>query len=127
MTAIGACERALAALPRRHRNALTRRRFPAESGAAEGRDLGRARENMMAKVRSALLLASALALGACGTTQGDRAASGAAIGGGTGGLIGLAFGGVGVGAGIFVGAAIGAGTGALTTPRQVDLGKPIWR
>jgi len=81
----------------------------------------------MAKGRSALLVAAALALGACGTTQGDRAATGAIIGGGTGGAIGLAFGGVGVGAGIFVGAAIGAGTGALTNPRQLDLGKPIWR
>ena len=69
----------------------------------------------MAKVRSALLVAAALALGACGTTQGDRAATGAIIGGGTGGAIGLIFGGV------------GAGTGALTNPRQLDLGKPIWR
>jgi osmotically inducible lipoprotein OsmB len=84
-------------------------------------------ENIMAKARSALLVASALALGACGTTQGDRAASGAAIGAGTGGLIGLAFGGVGAGAGAFVGAAIGAGTGAFTNERQVNLGKPLWR
>jgi hypothetical protein len=82
---------------------------------------------MMATVRSAVLVATALALGACGSTQSDRAASGAAIGAGTGGLIGLAFGGVGVGAGVFVGAAIGAGTGAFTKPSQLDLGKPVWR
>ena len=81
----------------------------------------------MGTVRSALLAMAALALAACGSTQGDRAAWGAAIGAGTGGLIGLAFGGVGVGAGAFVGAAIGAGTGAFTQPSQLDLGKPIWR
>jgi len=79
----------------------------------------------MAKVRSVLLAAAALALGACGTTQGDRAATGAIIGGGTGGAIGLAFGGV--GAGVFAGAAIGADTGVLTSERQLDLGKPLWR
>jgi hypothetical protein len=113
--------------PSDNRRALTRRAVPAESGAAEGRRLGRAKENMMAKVGSAVLMAAALALGACGTTQGDRAASGAAIGAGTGGVVGLAFGGVGVGAGVFVGAAIGAGTGAFTSERQLDLGKPVWR
>ena len=75
----------------------------------------------MAKVPSALLLASALALAACGTTQGDRAASGAAIGAGTGGAIGLAFGGVGAGA------FVGDGTGAFTNDRQLNLGKPVWR
>jgi hypothetical protein len=55
---------------------------------------------MMAKTRSAVLVAAALALGGCGTTQGDRAGSGAAI---------------------------GAGTGAFTNQRQLDLGKPVWR
>ena len=81
----------------------------------------------MKLVRSSILLAAALALSACGTQPGDRAGTGAIIGAGTGGIIGLAFGGVGVGAGAFVGAAIGAGTGALTTDKQINLGKPVWR
>jgi hypothetical protein len=55
---------------------------------------------MMAMVGSAVLMAAALALGACATTQGDRAASGAAI---------------------------GAGAGAFTSERQLDLGEPVWR
>ncbi|MBN8889411.1 MAG: hypothetical protein J0H91_03835 [Rhodospirillales bacterium] len=41
-----------------------------------------------------------LALGACGRTTGDRAVSGAGI---------------------------GAGAGALTSPGQINLGRPIWR
>ena len=82
---------------------------------------------MMAKARSILIVASGLALSACGTTPGDRAATGAIIGARTGGVIGLAFGGVAVGAGAFVGAAIGAGTGVLTNERQLNLGKPVWR
>lgn len=47
---------------------------------------------------------SALTLGACGSTTGDRAASGAGIGG-----------------------AVGAGAGALTTEDRINFGKPIWR
>jgi len=97
-----------------------------DSGAA-GRRIRRGTENVMATVRSALLVTAALTLAACGSMPGDRAATGAIIGAGTGGAIGLAFGGVGVGAGAFVGAAIGAGTGALTKPAQLDLGKPVWR
>lgn len=81
----------------------------------------------MKLIRSSILVGLTLALGACGTTHGDRAATGAIIGAGTGGAIGVAFGGVGVGAGAFVGAAIGAATGALTNNSQIDLGKPVWR
>ena len=79
----------------------------------------------MATARTALLVAAALTLAACGSTPRDRAATGAIIGAGTGGTIGLAFGGVGAGA--FVGAAVGAGVGVLTKPSQLDLGKPVWR
>lgn len=70
-------------------------------------------------------LFSLVALGACGDTVGDRALSGGGIG-----AIGGAIGGAMVGApleGALIGGAIGAGTGALTTPDQIDLGKPIWR
>jgi hypothetical protein len=71
------------------------------------------------------LLLPLLALGACGRTTGDRAMSGAGIGAGAG-LVG----GYLVGApleGALIGGAVGAGTGALTSPRQIDLGRPIWR
>jgi osmotically inducible lipoprotein OsmB len=79
--------------------------------------------------RLGLVVVLALGLSACGTTPGDRAATGAIIGGASGALIGIAFGGVGVGVGVFVGAAVGAGVGVVTKPEQLNLppGKPVWR
>lgn len=74
---------------------------------------------------AAVLLFPLFALGACGQTTGERAISGGGIGAGVGALGGLI-----VGApleGALIGAAVGAGTGALTSPSQVDLGRPIWR
>ncbi len=50
-----------------------------------------------------VLLAAALGLSACGTSTGDRAASGALIGG-----------------------VAGAVAGALSDPCEVNLGHPIW-
>jgi uncharacterized membrane protein len=66
-----------------------------------------------------------LPLAACGYNTGDRALSGAGIGAGVGAL-----GGYMVGApleGALIGGAVGAGTGALTSPHNVNLGRPIWR
>ena len=74
---------------------------------------------------NATVLLFALTLGACGHSTGDRALSGAGIGAGIGTLGGFM-----VGApleGALIGGAVGAGTGALTSPRQVNLGHPIWR
>jgi hypothetical protein len=74
---------------------------------------------------TAVVLVSLLALGACGSSTGDRAISGGGIGAGVGALGGLM-----VGApleGALIGGAVGAGTGALTNNNQVNLGKPIWR
>ena len=71
------------------------------------------------------VVAGAFLLSACGTTQGDRAASGAGIGA-VSGLIGGAL----LGApsvGLVLGAAAGASVGAATSPSQVDFGKPIWK
>lgn len=65
-----------------------------------------------------------LALAACGQTTGDRALSGGAIGAGAGAVGGALMGSPATGA--LVGGALGAGTGALTSPSQVDLGKPVW-
>ena len=70
------------------------------------------------------VVAGMLALAACGDTTGDRGLSGAGIGAAVG-----AVGGALVGdplAGAAIGAGVGAATGALTSPSQVDLGKPVW-
>jgi hypothetical protein len=69
--------------------------------------------------KAVLVLPLALGLGACGTTFADRALSGAAIGAGTGAVVGP----VGVGAGAIVGGAVGA----VTPPRKVNLGEPVWK
>jgi hypothetical protein len=74
-----------------------------------------------------LLLASSLALAACGTNTLDRTATGAGMGAGVGAGVGLLFGGVGVLPGALVGAAVGGAGGLVTSSDQVDLGKPVWR
>jgi osmotically inducible lipoprotein OsmB len=74
-----------------------------------------------------LVIATALALSACGTNPGDRALSGGAIGAATGATVGYLVGGIAVVPATLVGAALGAGTGALTDSSQVDFGKPVWR
>lgn len=66
-----------------------------------------------------------LTLAGCGDTTADRAVSGGGIGAGVGALGGWALGSPIEGA--LIGGAVGAGTGALTSPGQIDLGKPIWR
>jgi osmotically inducible lipoprotein OsmB len=65
-----------------------------------------------------------LALAACGQSTGDRAVSGGLIGAGAGAIGGALVGSPGTGA--LIGGAVGAGTGALTSPSQVDLGRPVW-
>lgn len=68
-------------------------------------------------MEKALLAASAtLLLAGCGTQMGDRLASGAAIGGGIGLIAGAPL----------PGAIIGAAVGGLTSPDQINLGKPVW-
>jgi hypothetical protein len=58
-------------------------------------------------------------LSACGTAQGDRGLSGAGIGAGIGVIGGPP--------GMVVGGVVGAGVGLLTTPTQVNLGRPAWK
>lgn len=70
-------------------------------------------------------LTAALLLGACGTTPGERATSGAGIGAATGAVAGALVGAPLLGAAI--GAGVGATTGAVTDPNDVYLGKPIWK
>jgi osmotically inducible lipoprotein OsmB len=71
-----------------------------------------------------------LALSACGETPKDRAASGALVGAGAGAAVGAVVAGnpwAGAAVGGAVGAGAGAAVGSMTSPSQVDLGKPVWR
>ena len=73
-----------------------------------------------------LLVCGGLTLaGGCGTTTGDRALSGGLLGAGTGALIGSVAGSAGKGA--LIGGLGGMAIGALTSPRDVNLGEPLWR
>jgi hypothetical protein len=67
-----------------------------------------------------------LALSACGTDPGDRTLSGAGIGAAGGAIIGAVTP-IGPLGGALIGGAVGGATGALTSPSDVQLGKPIWR
>jgi osmotically inducible lipoprotein OsmB len=67
-----------------------------------------------------------LALAACGDTQGERGVSGAAIGAGAGAVIGAVTP-IGPVGGALIGGAAGAATGVLTTPSQVNVGKPVYK
>lgn len=79
----------------------------------------------MKKSAIAIVVAS-LSLSACGTTQGDRTASGAGLGAGAGAALGAITGGSVLG-GALIGAAAGGLTGAVTSPDQINLGQPAWR
>ena len=76
---------------------------------------------------SKIALAGALVLlAACGRSEPGRVEGGAAAGAATGATVGLVGGPVGVVAGAVIGGGAGALTGAVATPKQVDLGKPVW-
>lgn len=65
------------------------------------------------------VVGSFAALSACGSSEPGRVQGGAA----TGAAIGI----VGGPVGMVVGGGAGAIAGAVTTPDQVDLGKPVWQ
>lgn len=75
----------------------------------------------------ALLCASALLLGACGSNPKDRMLSGSGVGAGAGAAVGALFPGISVVGGAVTGALAGALAGGLTDEDQIDLGKPIWK
>jgi hypothetical protein len=66
------------------------------------------------------------ALAACGSSEPGRVQGGAATGAATGATVGLVGGPVGVAAGAVIGGGAGAITAAGTTPKQVNLGDPVW-
>ncbi|MBV9735000.1 MAG: hypothetical protein JO209_03750 [Acidisphaera sp.] len=76
----------------------------------------------------ACLAAGALtvALAGCGYNRTDRAVSGGLIGAGGGAAISAIAGGN-PGTGALVGGAAGALGGALTSGRDINLGRPVWR
>jgi len=62
----------------------------------------------------------------CGTREPGRVEGGAATGAATGAAVGVVGGPVGVVGGAVIGGGAGAVAGAVTTPDQVNLGKPVW-
>lgn len=78
-------------------------------------------------VSKAAAIASVVLLAACGTSEPGRVQGGAAAGAATGATVGLVGGPVGVAVGAVIGGGAGALTGASTTPKQVDLGEPVWK
>ncbi len=80
--------------------------------------------HLLKQAAMAAILAGGLS--ACGQSTGDRAVSGAGLGAAGGAAIGAVTGGSVLG-GAALGGLAGGAAGALTTPNQVDLGRPVWR
>jgi hypothetical protein len=74
---------------------------------------------------AAACVAAAVSLSACGESKLDRGLSGGAMGAGAGAVGGALLGHPAAGAAL--GGAAGAATGALTSPDDINLGKPVWR
>jgi hypothetical protein len=72
------------------------------------------------------MLGVAALLAGCGYSTGDRAISGGLLGAGAGAGVAAVTGGN-VGTGALIGAGVGAAGGALTSGRDVNLGRPAWR
>ena len=70
-------------------------------------------------------MALALFLSACGSSEGDRTASGAGIGAAGAAVIGAVTG-LSILEGAVIGAAVGGATGYFTDEDTVNLGDPIW-
>ncbi|MBI0539167.1 hypothetical protein D9599_26885 [Roseomonas sp. KE2513] len=80
----------------------------------------------MQKTGFVLLGLAVLGLSGCGYSTGDRAVSGGLLGAGAGAGVSALTGGS-VGTGALIGGAAGAAGGALTSGRDVNLGRPAWR
>ncbi len=79
----------------------------------------------MKSMMAGLSLCLCLLVAGCGSSTGDRAASGAGIGAAAGAVVGAVTG-LSVLQGALLGAAAGGLTGALTTDDVINLGDPIW-
>ena len=74
---------------------------------------------------SHIILAVVFFLGACGSSTGDRAASGAGIGATAGAVVGAVTG-LSILQGVVIGGLAGGVVGGVTDESQIDLGDPIW-
>jgi osmotically inducible lipoprotein OsmB len=84
------------------------------------------RECIMQILQKSVALITVLTmLIACGDKPAERALSGAGIGAGVGAVSGVLVGSPAAGAA--VGGAVGAAAGGLTTKKNINLGKPVWR
>jgi hypothetical protein len=79
--------------------------------------------NILGKITLAGML---VLLAGCGYGEPGRVQGGAAAGAATGATVGLVGGPVGVVGGAIIGGGAGAIAGATTTPKQVNLGAPVW-
>ena len=77
-------------------------------------------------INRGVVLALLVGLAGCGYSPGDRALSGGLIGAGGGAAIAGIAGGNPL-AGAAIGGAAGALGGALTSPRTLNLGRPVWQ
>ncbi|MDR3521436.1 MAG: hypothetical protein P4L54_07465 [Acidocella sp.] len=82
---------------------------------------------MRTVIRLTLAASLSFSLTACGDGQPGRLQGGTAGGAVAGATFGLIGGPVGVVVGAAIGGAAGAITSTTTSPKQVDLGKPIWQ
>jgi hypothetical protein len=81
---------------------------------------------MRSIILGSAVLATVITVSACGHRPGDRALSGGLIGAGGGAGIAAITGGSPL-VGAAIGGAAGAIGGAVTSPRDVSLGRPAWR
>jgi hypothetical protein len=81
----------------------------------------------MNKSTKFILIGAVSLLAACGTRPSERVQGGAAAGAATGATVGLVGGPPGVAAGAVIGGGAGALTAASTSPRDVNLGRPVWK
>jgi peptidoglycan hydrolase-like protein with peptidoglycan-binding domain len=79
----------------------------------------------MRRLGAVLLVGTSLFTAACGTSTGDRAASGAGIGAGVGAAVGAVTG-LSILEGAVIGAAAGGLLGGFTSADTINLGEPIW-
>ena len=80
----------------------------------------------MSMITKLTLVGAVALLAACGSSEPGRVQGGAATGAASGATIGLVGGPIGVVAGAVIGGGAGAIAGASTTPKEVNLGEPVW-
>lgn len=91
-----------------------------------GRQRQKAQHSFVSTSLRMLAVGGLAVLAGCGYTPQERTTGGAATGALSGAAVGAIAGPVGAGVGALVGAGSGAIAGAVTTPSEVNLGRPVW-